>query len=357
MNPTNHFPTRRSPANRFPAALSSALIGLSFAAAVAGAAPAPSYHLVRTISLLGAEGWDYLAVDSAMHRLYVSRGTHVSVVDTSTGQALGDIPDTSGVHGVAVDPKSGHGFTSNGRSNSVTIFDLKTLKKIDEVTVGEGTDAIIFEPTTERVFTFNGEAQSATAIDGATGKVIGTVPLPGRPEFPVADGKGHIYDNIEDKSEIADVNASTLKVDNVWPIAPGDGPSGIAMDKKNRRLFSVCGNQIMTVTNADTGKVVATPAIGNGPDAAAFDPGSSLAFSPNGRDGTITVLQQVTPDQYQTVQTITTQPGARTMILDEQTHHLFTCTAKTAPPAPGAPQEGRRRRYLPGTFVVLEYAP
>ncbi len=342
------------------------LLLLPSAAAPAGAAPAgaaprvPDYHLVRTIPLPGAEGWDYLYVDSPAHRLYVSRGTHVDVIDTEKGQAVGTIPDTSGVHGVAVDPKSGHGFSSNGRSNTVTIFDLKTLQKISDVPVGEGTDAIIFEPTTERVFTFNGRAQTSTAIDGATGKVVGTVALPGRPEFPVADGRGHIFDNIEDKSEIADIDAKALTVDHVWPIAPADGPSGIAMDRKTRRLFSVCGNQMMAVTDADTGKVVATPAIGSGPDAAAFDPSTNLVFSPNGQDGTITVLREVTPDQYQAVQTVATQPGARTMFLDPETHHLFTCTAKTLPPAPDAPQGpgGRRRRqYVAGTFVVLEYAP
>ena len=332
--------------------------GLALAAPPARAAtPAPNYHLVRTISLPGADGWDYLAVDSAAHRLYVSRGTHVAVVDTDKGTVVGDIPDVNGVHGVAVDPKSGRGFTSNGRSNSVTIFDVKTLKKLGETPVGEGTDAIIYDPSSGRIFTFNGRAQTATAIDPRSGKVVGTIPLPGRPEYPVSDGRGHIYDNIEDKSEIAVVNARTLKVDAVWPLAPGDGPSGIAMDLKRRRLFSVCGNQQMVVTDADTGKVVATPAIGSGPDAASFDPGRNLVFSPNGEDGTISVIQEVTPDQYRTVQTITTQPGARTMILDEKTHHLFTCTAKTLPPAPGGAIQRRRRQYVPGTFVVLEYAP
>ena len=331
-------------------ALALALPGVTASAA----APAPGFHLVRTIHLPGAVGWDYLLADSAGHRLYISRGTHVTVINTDNGQVAGDIPDTAGVHGIAIDPKSGRGFTSNGRSNTVTIFDVKTLKKIDEVPVGEGPDAIVFEPATERVFTFNGRAGTATAIDAASGKVAGTVTLPGRPEFPVADGKGHLFDNIEDKSEIADVNARTLTVDHVWPIAPAESPSGIAMDTKGRRLFSVCDGQKMAVTDADTGRVVATPAIGNGPDACAFDPGSRLVFCPNGQDGTMTVFRQITPDQYEAVQTLTTQAGARTMALDTRTHHVFTVTGT---PLAGAPAEGRRRGYAPDSFVVLEYAP
>ena len=340
-------------------ALALLLPGLA-AQAAPPAPPASPFHLVRTIHLPGADGWDYLFDDSRAHRLYVSRGTHVAVVDTRTGRVAGDIPDTNGVHGVAIDPKSGRGFTSNGRSNSVTIFDTKTLKKIGEVLVGEGPDAIVFEPVTGRVFTFNGRAGTATAIDAASGKVVGTVTLPGRPEFPVADGKGHIYDNIEDQSEIADVNARTLAVDHVWPLAPAESPSGIAMDTKGRRLFSVCDGQRLAVTDADTGKVVATSAIGSGPDACAFDPDSHLVFSPNGQDGTITILRQVTPDRYDAVQTLTTQAGARTMALDEKTHHVFTVTATALPADPAAPAGpgGRRRRsYVPGSFVILEYAP
>ncbi|MBV9849377.1 MAG: YncE family protein [Armatimonadetes bacterium] len=337
-----------------PCLLSALALWLPGLAATA-APPAPHYHLVRTIHLGGEGGWDYLFDDSRAHRLYISRGTHVAVVNTDTGRLAGDIPDTDGVHGVAIDPKSGRGFTSNGRANTVTIFDTKTLKKIGEVSVGEGPDAIVFEPVTERVFTFNGRAGTATAIDAASGKVAGTVTLPGRPEFPVADGKGHLFDNIEDKSEIADVNARTLAVDHVWPIAPGESPSGIAMDTRGRRLFSVCDGQKMAVTDADTGKVVATPSIGNGPDACAYDLGTHLVFSPNGQDGTMTILRQVTPDQYETVQTLTTQAGARTMALDEKTHHIFTVTATALPSAPGAPRF--RRSYAPGSFVVLEYAP
>ena len=205
------------------------------------------------------------------------------------------------------------------------------------------------------MFTFNGRAQTATAIDAATGTVVGTIPLPGRPEFAVADGQGHLYDNIEDKSEIAAINTRTLKVENVWPVAPGEGPSGIAMDPKSRRLFSVCDNRQMAIMDAETGKVIATPAIGGGPDACAFDAKDQLIFSPNGDDGTLTVLREVTPDLYTTLATVPTQSGARTMALDEKTNDVFTVTATALPAPPGTPHW--RRQYAPGTFVVLKYAP
>jgi YVTN family beta-propeller protein len=331
-----------------------ALIALAVPMAVSAE---PQYHLIKSISLPGEGGWDYLSVDSQARLLYIARGTHVSVMNVDTGAAVGDIPDTSGVHGVAIDPKTGHGFTSNGRSNSVTVFDTKTFKKVAEIPVGEGPDAILFDPVTERVFTFNGRAQTATAIDAKTEQVVGTVTLPGRPEFPVSDGKGHLYDNIEDKSEIVEIDPRGLKVTREWPIAPAESPSGLAMDRKNRRLFAVCDGQKLAVVNADTGKVVATPAIGNGPDACVYDAKDRLVFSPNGQDGTMTIFKQVTPDDYQAIQTLETQPGARTMAFDEKTGNIFTVTAKVQPPAPGAEQAGgrRRRSYVPGSFVVLEY--
>jgi YVTN family beta-propeller protein len=323
--------------------------------AVFAAQAAPGYHLIRTIPLTGEGGWDYLTLDSGARRLYIARATHVTVLNVDSGVVVGDIPDTEGVHGIAIDPRTHRGFTSNGRANTVTVFDTRSLKKIASIPVGEGPDAIVFDPATERVFTFNGRAHSATAIDARTDAVVGTVDLPGRPEFPAADGKGHLYDNIEDKSEIAEIDSRSLKVAHVWPLAPGEGPSGLAMDTKGRRLFSVCDNQKLIVMNADTGAVVASPAIGNGPDACAYDVKDHLVFSPNGEDGTMTVLKQEGPDRYTIAGTITTQPGARTMALDPKTHHVFTVTAKIAPAAPGADQPRWRRSYVPGSFVVLEY--
>ena len=341
-------------------AIVAALISLALvrmeAAHAAPSQPGAGYHLIRTLPVGGEGGWDYLMVDSSARRLYISRSSHVMVVDADSGKVIGDIPDTTGVHGIAVDPKSGHGFTSDGRSASITIFDLKTLKKVGSAPTGEGPDAILFDPTTERVFAFNGRGQSATVIDGVTGKVVGTIPLPGKPEFAVSDGKGHVYNNIEDKSEVVSIDARTLMVDNTWPLAPGEGPSGLAIDRKSNRLFSVCDNQKMVVLDAANGHVVATPAIGNGPDASVFDAGSGLVFSPNGEDGTLTILHQTDPNHYETVATVPTQAGARTMALDEKTHHIFTVTAKTNPPVPGAAPT-RRPGYVPGSFVILELGP
>jgi YVTN family beta-propeller protein len=306
----------------------------------------------------GDEGWDYINFDSRSRRLFISRSTRVVVVDVDTDKVVGEIANTAGVHGIALDPKDDRGFTSNGRANTVTIFDLKTLKTIGTVPVGEGPDAILFDPATDRVFTFNGRAHSATAIDAAKGAVVGTVELPGKPEFGATDGRGHLYNNIEDRSEVVQINAKTLKVEHTWPIAPGESPSGIAVDGAGRRVFSVCDNGKMVVLDADSGAVVATPAVGNGPDATAFDPGLKIAFSPNGEDGTLTLVHEDSHDKYTPVATVKTASGARTMALDPATHQVFLVTATAAPaPAEAAGGQRRRRAYAPGSFVVLVYAP
>jgi len=333
-----------------------AALGLS-APNPAPAAPAapPTYHLIQKITLGGEGGWDYLTVDAAARRLYISRGTHVMVVNADTYKIVGDIPNTGGVHGIAFAPNLGRGFTSNGQSNTVTIFDLKTLKPVGTAPTGDRPDAVLYDPATQRVFTFNGGGNSATAIDAVTGKVLGTIPLGGRPEFAVADGKGMVYDNIEDKGEIVAIDAKTLTVKNRWPLAPLESPSGLAMDPKSRRLFAVCDGRKMAVVNANTGKVVATPAIGDGPDAAVFDPGTGLAFSSNGQDGTLTVIRETAPDLYRVVQTAPTQAGARTLALDTKTHRVFLVTATPGPATPGAPPW--RRSYVPGTFTLLVFGP
>ena len=313
------------------------------------------YHLIKKITLGGEGGWDYLTLDAASRRLYISRGTHVMVVNADTYKVVGDIPNTDGVHGIALAPKLGRGFTSNGQANTVTTFDLKTLKAIGTAPTGDRPDAILYEPATQRVFTFNGGGNSATAVDAVTGKVLATIPLGGRPEFAAADGQGMVYDNIEDKGEIVAINARTLAITHRWPIAPLASPSGLAMDAKSRRLFAVCDGQKMAVVSADTGKVVATPAIGDGPDAAAFDPGAGLAFSSNGEDGTLTVIREAAPDSYRVAQTVPTQAGARTMAVDTKTHRVFLVTAKSGPTTPGAPPW--RRAYVPGTFTLLVFGP
>jgi YVTN family beta-propeller protein len=342
--------------HRFTACVLAALGAMLPIGSMHAAPETTTYHVLRKITVGGDGGWDYLTMDSASHRLYISRGTHVMVVDVEKDKVVGDIPDTPGVHGIALAPKQGRGFTSNGGDNTVTVFDLKTLKPITRVKVGNRPDAIIFDPASERVFTFNGGSSDATAISASAGTVAGTVPLGGRPEFAVADEKGEVFVNIEDKSEIAAIDSQTLKVKTRWSIAPGDGPSGLAMDRKHRRLFSVCGNDKMIVSNADTGKVVATPTIGKGPDACAFDPQAGLAFSSNGADGTLTLVKETTPDKFAVVANVPTQPGARTMAIDPRTHAIYLATAKAMPAEPGA-TGGRRRRFEPGSFTIVVVGP
>ncbi len=314
----------------------------------------PGYHQIGKLTLGGMGFWDYLTCDSAAHRLYVTHGTHVMVLDTLKEAVVGDIPNTPGVHGVAIAPRLHRGFISNGGDNTVTVFDTKSLKEIERVPVGTRPDAILFDPASNRVFTFNGGSHDATAIDAASTKVVGTVPLEGRPEFAVADGKGEVFVNLEDKSQIVAFDARTLTVKNRWPLAPGEGPSGLAMDRQHRRLFSVCSNEKMVVLDADSGRVVATPTIGKGPDASAFDPKLGLAFSSNGRDGTLTVVKEESPDTFTVVGTVPTQLGARTMALDPRTHTIYLATARFGPPLAGA--TGPRRFSIePNSFVILVF--
>ena len=315
--------------------------------------PASSYHLVKKTVLGGDGGWDYLSCDSAARRIYISRSTHVMVIDADSYAVVGDIPNTPGVHGIAVVPDLNKGFTSNGRDNSVTIFDLKTLKEGDRVAVGKNPDAIMYEPASKRIFTFNGAGQDTTALDASTGKVAGTIALGGKPEFAVADDKGHVYVNIEDKSEIVQLDPIKLAVNARWSLAPGEEPSGLAIDRKTHRLFSVCSNKLMVVLNAENGHVVTTLPIGSGTDAAAFDPETGYAFSSNG-EGTVTVVHEDSPDKYSVVENVVTQRGARTMTLDPKTHRLFSVTAEFGPtPAPTAERPRPRPPMVPGTFTLL----
>jgi DNA-binding beta-propeller fold protein YncE len=318
------------------------------------AVPAPGasgYKLVKTIPLGGEGGWDYVYVDSDARRVYISRGTHTVVMDADTHAVLGDIPDTQGVHGIAIDSDLGRGFTSNGRGNDVTIFDLKTLKPIGTVKTDANPDAIVYEPVSKRVFTFNGRGKNATAINAADGSVAGTIPLGGKPEFAAVDGKGTIYVNNEDTSDLYHLDAQNLKELHHWPLAPCKSPSGLAMDVKNRRLLAVCDDKVSVVVNADTGKVVATPEIGNGPDAAAFDPATNDFFASCG-EGVITVIHEDSPDKYTVVDNVPTKRSARTMGLDLKTHNIFLPAADFEPPAPGE----RRGKMKPDSFVILVVA-
>jgi DNA-binding beta-propeller fold protein YncE len=325
-------------------------------AGFAGAAPAaPGYHLLKTFAVGGDGGWDYLTLDPQTHRLYLSRSTHVVVVDATTGAPVGEIADTPGVHGVALVPGTEIGYTSDGRSGNATMFDTRTLKAIKQVPVGEGPDAIVYDPASKRVFTMNGHGHDTTAIEAATGTVAGRVALGGKPEFAAADGRGHLFVNIEDTSEVVELDTAKLVVLARWPLAPGEGPSGMAIDAAHHRLFIGCHNKLMAVMNADTGKVIATLPIGAGVDANAFDPATGLAFASCG-DGSLTVARESSPDQFAVAETVTTERGARTMTLDPATGTVYLATAKFGPPPPPTPERPHPwPSIVPGSFVVLVF--
>jgi YVTN family beta-propeller protein len=295
--------------------------------AAVAAPPADGYSIVKKIPIPGEGSWDYLSVDEGARRLYVSHGTQVEVVDVDSGAVVGNIPNTPGVHGIAVAVELGRGFVSNGKASTVTIFDLKTLKPIADVPTGQKPDAIIFDPATSRVFAFNGGSNSATAIDAATGKVAGTIDLGGGPEFAAADGNGFVYNNLEDESLVLKIDSRKLTVVQRWPTAPCASPSSMAMDRANHRLFLGCRSKVMAVMNADTGQVITTLPIGDHVDATAFDPATKLIFNSNG-EGTVTVIRQDSPDKYSLVETVKTLPKAKTMALDSKTHRLFLSTAE-----------------------------
>ena len=315
----------------------------------AAPAPGPSgYHVVKTVSIPGDEGWDYLNVDSDARRVYISHGSHVVVMNADTYAIDGDVPDTQGVHGIALAPDLGRGFVSAGRANIAVIFDLKSLKTLGSVKTDANPDAIVYDAVTKRVFTLNGRGQNTTAINGADGSIAGTLALGGKPEFAVADGNGSIYVNIEDKNELVQFDAQKLTETHRWPLAPCKSPSGLSMDLKNRRLFSVCDEKVMAVTDADTGKVVATPTICEGPDASAFDPSAGYAFASCG-DGNVTVVHEDSPDKFTVVENVPTKRSARTMGLDLKTHTIFLPSAEFDPPAPGE----RRGKMKPGSFAII----
>ena len=330
------------------AGLGVALFTGAFLLAASAAPGASGYKVIKTVPISGEGGWDYIYVDSDARRIYVSHATQVVVLDADSFEVVGNIADTQGVHGIAVAPELGRGFTSNGRSNDVTIFDLKTLKTIGTVKTDVNPDAIVYDSVSKRVFTFNGRGKNTTAINAADGTVAGTLALGGKPEFAVADGKGNIFVNNEDTSELIQIDSQKITETHRWPLAPCKSPSGLAMDRKSRRLFAVCDEKVMAVMNAETGKVVATPTIGEGVDASAFEPATQLVFASNG-EGTLTVVHEDSPDKYTVVENVPTKRSARTMGLDLKTHNIFLPAADYEPPAPGE----RRGKMKPGSFVLL----
>jgi YVTN family beta-propeller protein len=328
---------------------------LLVAALVCSAAPSIAraqglYRVVTQWKIGGDGGWDYLVADAAAHRLYVTHGPRVEVIDTGSGKSVGAITGLQGTHGVALDAAGKYGYISDGRANAVVVFDRSTLKTVTSIPAGTNPDGIAYEPVTKTVWAFNGRSSDATVIDTTTQKVVATIPLPGKPEFPVADGKGNVYDNIESKNEIVRFDAAAKKITAEWPVC--DSPSGLAIDTSAHRLFSVCDGKKMAVVDAETGKVLATPAIGEGPDAAGFDAKDKVAFSSNG-DGTLTVVD-AGKSSFPILQNLTTQKGARTMAFDSANGRLYLVSAEFGPrPAATAQSPRPRPSIVPGSFTVL----
>ncbi len=327
---------------------------LAMVAATFAFGQSSEYKILNKIHLEGDGGWDYLTVDESTHRLFVSHSTQVQVVDLKTGKMVGAVPDLNGVHGIAIAADLNKAFISCGRDSSIVIVDLKTLKFISKVKVtGANPDAILYDAHSHKVFTFNGRSANATVVDAMTHKVVATIPLDGKPEFSATDENGKIFVNNEDKSMVYTINSNTLQVEQKWSIAPGEEPSGLAFDKVNNRVFSVT-DKLMVISDTKNGKVVTTVPIGENVDGVVFDPEKKRAYSSNG-DGTVTVVQEVTANEFKIVETIASQRGARTIAINTKTHRLYLPTAEFGPaPEPTKENPHPRPTIKPGTFTILE---
>lgn len=316
------------------------------------------YKITNRFPVEGDGSWDYLTIDEGSNHLFISHGTVVQVLDVKSGKLLATIPDTKGVHGIALVNNLNKGFISNGRDSSVTVFDLKTLKTLGKISIsGKNPDAIIYDPFSQHIFTFNGRSSNATVIDPQTDKEIGTIAFEGKPEEAVSDGKGKIFVNIEDKSKISVIDVKTQKVVQSWLIKPGEEPSGLAFDPESQRLFTVCGNKVMVIIDAQSGKMINALPIGDRVDGAAFDLTKKRAYSSNG-DGTLTVIQEGNATQFKVLENVKTMPGARTISLNSKTHKLYLPTAEFGPaPAPTKENPRPRPTIKPGSFVILEVSP
>lgn len=323
-------------------------------AAVPARGSAPSYHIIKSYTLGGDGGWDYLAYDTVGHRLFISRQNRVMVVNPDNGRQIGEIPGFNRSHGIAFDYKTGHGFATSGGDSSVIMFDLKTLRVLGRTTAAPDADAILFDPATGRIFTFNGDSKSSSVIDGESGKKIGTIDLGAGPEFGVSDGEGKVFVNLEEDGMVAEIDAKTMQVTRKWPLGSCKGATGLAIDRTHHILFSGCRTKVMAISNATDGKLITELPIGAGVDATRFDGRTGNAFASTG-DGNITVIHEGAPDKFSVSETVKTMQGARTMEINEHTHNLFTVSAKFGPaPAESTAQNPRRRPpMLPGTFTLL----
>jgi DNA-binding beta-propeller fold protein YncE len=329
----------------------------AFIAALIAAAPfaGADFHVLRRFTLGGSGSWDYVAIDTSGHRVFIARQNRVMVVDPSSGKLLGEIKGLARAHGVAFSYVDGKGYATSGDDSTVTIFDLKTLRVVGRTIAAPDADAVLFDSVTHRVFTFNGDSHSSSVLDATTGKKVGTVKLGGAPEFGVSDGAGKLYVNLEDAGAIEEIDARSLTVTRHWSIAPCTKPTGLALDQAHHRLFSGCRNKVMAISDAVGGKVLKTLPIDAGVDATAFDVTTQNAYSSNGA-GTLTVIHELSPDSFVVAQTVSTMPGARTMALDVRTHRIYTVSAKMgAAPSQSTPANPERRPpVLPGTFTLLE---
>jgi YVTN family beta-propeller protein len=321
---------------------------------VAAADTGPGYHVLKSVVLGGTDGWDYVALDSMHHRLFVARQTRVMILDPASGKLLGEVTGLNGAHGTAFAYAVNRGFATSGRDSTVTMFNLDTYQVLGKLKADEDADAVLYDPATKRIYTMNGDAETSTVIDPAAGKVVGTIRLGGKPEFAVSAGDGMLYANLEDKADIVEIDAKGLKVVREWPMAPCTSPTGLAIDRQHHRLFSGCRNRVMAISDAHQGRLLATVPIGAGVDANAYDPGTGFAFSSNG-EGTVTVVREEAPGKFTVAETVPTMTGARTMALDPTTHTLYLVGAKFAPlPDSAAPGTGRRRPpVLPNSFTLL----
>lgn len=335
------------------AACITVLCGMALAASSSTMGTSGSYKVIDTWKIGGDGGWDYMSVDPVTDQLYVTRGNHVLAIDTSTGKVVADITGFKGTHGVVFDTRGKFGYISDGGSNQVAVFDRKTHMVVAKVDTGANPDGLLFEPFTKTVWAFNGRGKSATVIDTRTNKVLSTIPLPGKPEFPASDGKGSVFVNIEDKSLLDHIDAKSMKVLDQWPLAPCESPSGLAIDAMHEKLFSVCDGKVMSVTDGTSGRIVSTVPIGDGPDAAAFDPMQKLVFSSNG-EGTLTIVHQDSPVAYSVVARVPTRQSARTMALDEKTGKVYLAAAKFGPrPTPTTANPHPWPAIVKDSFVVL----
>ena len=312
------------------------------------------YHVIKTFHVGGQGWWDYLAVNSSLNRIYISHGNQVNIIDESSGDSIGIIQNTEGVHGIAFAQPFQKGYTSNGRTNTVSVFDLETNKVLKQIDVGKNPDAIMYDPFSKKIFVCDGRSNEASVIDPSLDKVVATINLNGKPEAAVSDIKGNVYVNIEDKSEIVKVNMKSYKIENRWKIGIGESPSGLAIDRKNGILFSGCDNKLMVVLNIHNGNVLAELPIGEGCDGVVFDNKFMNAFSSN-REGTLTMVHEDSPDKFHVVANIPTKNGARTSTIDEKTHNIFLSAADFEPAPPATTDNPHPRpRMVPNSFVVLE---